>query len=547
MFLLLCLILLGATFSALFPLQSRLLEIAKQLKNTKEQTESLEEQLRTGFAQRANALDQLKVEGDKAIREQLAKANGEIDEALKPVIAKAKEPADAQAMIVRLAELQHAIQGAAERRYSKIDALTEWSANVADKAKQTQKALELAQKARTDGQLDLAKIYYVSAISHSPDDASILSAYADAVFASKPSAEDLARLRSITQVAMYQISPEQIPKALAILAKTTPGEVSQASQPGKIVPKSDWVGKLRDLTRVPLDMIFSDPAKLQARMDGLAEIADALTDQPSPNGDLEKQLTADFRKTEQTLAATKTTALLDQYLANLTASADKDPIKAVSIVQAAESVMAQLWGLDLGGLPGPLQKKIDAYPLRLKAGVDRIAEVKSAPFLAEIQKQMQRAKGVSSESNGPQIGMPGPLQTACDTYEDCFTKAQQAYAQVSSETLRKQLEPQLTAMRDFVISMKKKQFDAYQKWAVGEITRPFEAYDKSHWATDSDIMQFFDSYNIAKIDQNSLAPDTARMFNEVVGKFLSQLNSAEKVVKCERKMANAQKIKLENF
>ncbi len=261
MFLLLCLILLGVTFSALYPLRSQLAEISKQIEATKEQISSLEDQLKAGLSQRANALDQLKAESDKAIREQLAKANGEIDEALKPVIAAAKEPANAEAIIARLADLQRAIQGAADFRYRKIDAMTEWIAHAADKAKQTQKALELAQKARADGQLDLAKIYYVSAISHSPDDVAILSAYADAVFASKPSAEDVARLKSITQVAMYQISPEQIPKALAILAKTTPIEAAQDSQPGKLPPKLDWAGRLRDLTGVPLDTIFSDPAK----------------------------------------------------------------------------------------------------------------------------------------------------------------------------------------------------------------------------------------------------------------------------------------------
>ncbi len=261
---------------------------------------------------------------------------------------------------------------------------------------------------------------------------------------------------------------------------------------------------------------------------------------------MEKQLTAELRKTEQTLTAVRTTALLDQYLTNLTEAADKNPIKAVSIVQAAESVMAQLWGLDLGGLPGSLQKKIDAYPPKLKADVERIAEVKSVPFLAEIQKQMQRTEGVSLSSNGPKVGTPGPLQTACDTYEDCFKNAQQAYAQVSSETVRKQVEPQLTKMRDFVISTKRNQFDAYQKWVVDTISGAFSADKREWWTTKADTIKRFRDYMIVNIDQSSLSPETARVFNDVVGKFLANLD-AERVVAIEREMSNTQKMKPENF
>ena len=374
----------------------------------------------------------------------------------------------------------------------------------------------------------------------------MLSAYADAVFASKPSAEDVARLRSITQVAMYQISPEEIPKALAILAKTTPVETAQSSQPGKNAPQPDWAGRLQSLTGVPLDTIFSDPGKLQTRMDGLTEVADALADQPSPNGELEKRLTAELRKTEQTLTAMRTTALLDQYLTNLAEAVDNDPIKAISIVQAAESAMAQLWSLDLKGLPGPLQKKIDAYPLKLKVGVDQIAEVKSAPFLAEIEKQFGRWKGRSPSSGPPKIGTPGPLQADRDMYDEYFRRAQQAYAQISSEAARKKAEPTLIGMGKFVVLLQKEQFDAYQKWVVDTISGAFNA-DKREWITwKSDTMKRFNDYMIVNIDQSSLSPETARVFNDVIGKFLTNLD-AERVVAVEHEMSKTEKMKPENF
>jgi len=426
------------------------------------------------------------------------------------------------------------------------EASNEEQVNLAGKTQKTRLALDLALKAKSEGNNDLAKIYYISAMTHSPGDAEILSSYADAVLSARPSAEEIAQLRSIVQVAMYQVSPEEIPKALEILAKTTPHPQDKGSSPGKNDAKTDWAARFSASTSRPLDTIFSDSTQLQARIDELTEISEALGDHSSADGKLETQVRAELRKTEQTLAANRITALLDQYLTNLNSAVDSNPTKAMSIVQAAESVMLQLWSFDLAAVPELLQNKIDTYPSTFKSEVDRLAEIKSAPFLDVIQNQIKITNEFSAAQTKPKLDQVGPLQTHCDKFESCITTAHQAYTQISSENVKKKAEPVLVKLREELVSTKRKQFDAYQKWVVEKISDAFSE-DKKEWFTSKDdTIKRFHQFMIVNIDQSSLSPETARVFNDVVGRFMSNLD-ARRTVDVERDMSNTKKMKPDNF
>lgn len=309
-----------------------------------------------------------------------------------------------------------------------------------------QRALELAEEAKAAGRIDLAMIYHVNALTHEPSETKNLTACAEFVFSSKTTDSIIERLRSITQVVMYQIPPEDIPKALAILEKC--GNIKAES-----VVFSEEVGsnttieeQLSHIEATPIDEVVSDPEKLRERIQSLASIADSLPSSTPISKELEDRVAATLKQAEQTLVAVNAASLLDKYFSNLALTLEKDTVKSLSIVQTAEASISQFWGLDLQMLPKSLQERINAYPTKLKESVDKIAEVKSRPLLELVKTQANQAKqalNTARLSSSPKIRVPGPIQTACAVYEDCFTHAQHSYSQIVSEPMRKEADVSL--------------------------------------------------------------------------------------------------------
>lgn len=97
-----------------------------------------------------------------------------------------------------------------------------------------------------------------------------------------------------------------------------------------------------------------------------------------------------------------------------------------------------------------------------------------------------------------------------------------------------------------MIKAKKEQFEAYQKWVIGRIKSAFDEHHKEWWTTNDAIIKRFHEHLVVQIDQSSLSPETARVFNDVVGKFLAGL-PADKVVAVEHEMSMVEKMKVENF
>jgi hypothetical protein len=446
---------------------------------------------------------------------------------------------------LRLAALEQFIQNVADMTDQQAESFKMVSTN----NRASRRALELAAEAQAAGRHEQAMIYHVSALTHDPGDAKLLKACAEFVFSVKATDAMIAQLRAVTQVVMYQIPPEDLPQALEILAKCEKATVDTVAvvEPLQDKPNTVIEEQLALVLNTPIDELVSDTTRLRERVEALETIAESLQDTPSIEKDLEGRVNATLKLAEQTLTAASIASLLDQYFKNLDATVETDTVKSLSIVQTAEAAVAQFWSLDLPMLPKSLQERINAYPIRLKKSVDKIAEVRSAPYLAEINKQAERAASSARPSgNSPRIGVSGPIQTLSTVYEDCFAQAQRAHSQIVSDAARNQAEAILVSIRDRAVKVRKEQFDAYQKWVVGRIKAAFEEHHKEWWTTNDAIKKRFHDHDVVQIDQSSLSPETARVFNDVIGKFLAGL-PADQVVAVEHEMSTVEKMKVENF
>jgi tetrahydromethanopterin S-methyltransferase subunit H len=127
-----------------------------------------------------------------------------------------------------------------------------------------------------------------------------------------------------------------------------------------------------------------------------------------------------------------------------------------------------------------------------------------------------------------------------------MTDAKAAAVNISSTAGRKEVETALQEIGNLSVSVKRKQFDAYQKWAVkvcGEAHNTFTSW--GNWMT-SGYMGAFDETVLTSVDQGLLAPETARLFNDVVQEFFAKMSGDGRYWKT-KDLAEDEKKKMEEF
>jgi hypothetical protein len=415
-----------------------------------------------------------------------------------------------------------------------------------DKTQPAMEAVALAKAAEQAGDMNLAKIYYLSAVNHAPSEFSHLKNYADIVFRDPAAAtEDFARLKSVLQISLYQIPPANVTNALALLSETEQRENQLIAGQTPKLAMVNWREQYDQIAKaLPLDDTWSDLKRLAKRWESLNQIAESLREEPSQSNLLE-QVESDAELTQSVLSASRLTQVMDTILQSLDTSVKQQPEKAVSQLQTAEATLGQLWGIDfnVAGWPKLLSDKVDDYPKAIQSYVEKVAEVKSRPAIAKLEKALADAKNY-------QIGnAKNKYQQALVYYDGCVSNAIDAAQNISSVAGRKEADDAVKGIRDMALDAKRRQFDAYQKWAVivcSQALNTFNGYNGNKgWFTEK-WMNAFDGTDLAIVDQNLLAPETARLFNDIVQDFLKKMNGDGQFYKT-RDLAEKAKRKLEDF
>ena len=420
-----------------------------------------------------------------------------------------------------------------------LDDLVNSGALFPDKTKPALEAVALAKAAEQSGDTNLAKIYYLSAVNHAPSEFSHLKNYADIVFRDPATtAEDFARLKSVLQISLYQIPPASVTNALALLGETEQRENQLiAAQTPKPVPVN-WQEQFDQITKaLPLDTAWNDFKELSKRLNGLNQIAESLREEPSQTNLLE-QVESEAELTQNVLTASRLAQVMDTILQSLDSSVEQ-PEKAVSQLQTAEATLGQLWGIDfnVSGWPESLSEKVAAYPKAIQSYVEKVAEVKSRPAIAKLENALANAKNYQIRN------AKNKFQQAVVYYDGCVSNAIDAAQNISSVAGRKEADDAIKGIRDMTLDAKRRQFDAYQKWVVGVCS---DAFDRFNSMGPFQVMPVYKVTALPRIDQGVLAPETARLFNDVVQKYVGKMNGDEHA-STDKEMAEGKKNRLEDF
>jgi len=431
-----------------------------------------------------------------------------------------------------------------------LDDLVNSGALFPDKTKPALEAVALAQAAEQAGDTNLAKIYYLSAVNHAPSEFSHLKNYSDIVFRDPAvTTEDFDRLKSVLQISLYQIPPTSVTNALALLSETQQRENQLiVAQTPKIVPVN-WQDQFDQITKAsPLDVTWSDPKQLSKRWENFNQIAESLREEPSQTNLLE-QVENEAELTQNVLTASRLAQVMDIILQSLDSSVKQQPEKAVSQLQTAEATLGQLWGIDFNivGWPKALNDKVNAYPKAIQSYVEKVAEVKSRPYVNQIRDVIAKAKAYKIEK------ADNKCQKAWEHYDHCLSDVKAAAVNISSTDGRKEAESALQEIANLGVSVKRDQYDAYQRWAIECCKDAFDKYSSFTTMTRDHAWQCFYAGDLASIDQIVLSPDVSRIFNDVMSKITVDAKGhmwgldGENVFSMQQQCAEAQKQKLEDF
>lgn len=419
-----------------------------------------------------------------------------------------------------------------------LDDLVNSGAMFPDKSKPAHEAIALALAAEKSGDINLAKIYYISAINHAPSEFSILKDYTTLVFNSTASVEDFDRLKSVIQISLYQIPPANISSALDLLKETIRRDDELlAAQTPKPTPVN-WKERFEQFTKAnPLEKSWTNLSQMSNRWAGLSAIIESLREEQSDSS-LTTQAQRELELTQRVLAAVRLTTAIDTMIAALDSSPEQ-PEKAVSLLQTAEATLGQLWGVDSTDWPAALRTKVDQYAKDIQSRVEIVAQVKSRPFVKKLGLALADARNykVGKESDR--------YQRALIYYDGCLSNAAEAAQKISSADGHKTIDLTLKEIREIALVAKQKQFDAYQKWAVQVCSAAYKEYDQWNWSQGK-YMDAFDRTLLTSVDPSLLAPETARLFNDVVQKFFDKFKGDGEFWK-SKDLAEHSKKKLEDF
>ncbi len=424
----------------------------------------------------------------------------------------------------------------------RLDDLLVSGALFPDKSVPAAEAVKMAKAALATGDQNIAKIYLLSAVNHAPSVFNHLRDYSEIILQDKASTvEDLVRLKSVLQVSLYQIPPAGIGDALKLLERTVQKENDLlALQNPRPVPV-DWRERFAQVVATnKLDESVGDLKRLGSRLESLNEIAESLREEQT-DPDLRRNVEMEFELTQRVLTAARLSQTLDIVLRQLNDATTSQPEKAVSLLQTAEGMLGQLWGIDSAGFPAALRQKADQFPQAIQVQVERVAEAKSAPYLREIEQLLASAKSFRHGA------AKNECQRALNHYDQCLQSAATVFDNITSTRLREKARTTIEKIRTLAVDARKKQFDAYQRWAVGACREAYDIFngDKEGWFTQK-WMNAFDETNLMFVDESKLAPETARLFSEIVQKFLGKMNGDGAFYK-SKAMAEAKKKALEDF
>ncbi len=401
-------------------------------------------------------------------------------------------------------------------------------------------AFELSKKAYSNGSIEMAQVYMLSALNHSPGSYKYLKGYSDIVL-KHHSINNLNKLMSLLEISLYQVNPENIPNVKSIMEDVAQAQNKYyASLEKNNENKIDVAALYSSLKGVYLEEIAQSQGQLVDREEKLQKIIPQLENSNLKN---KKELISDINKklneTQITLDVLLKCKYIDSCLKKINSSNIASD-KAVSIIQAAQNILPQFWGVDLDVIPEVLAKKINGYPSRINKLIEQIAAARSMPYF-------DRIKGIYSEIESLDIkDETNTCQSVINLIYKKMSIIPQYIGMIKSEKINAKTQVVIQKINKKIQKLREKQYERYNQKAV-EICSGIWQIWKDTGASDDACWHILRNCDLAKIDQRLLKPEVGALVSRILSTILGELDSPTDKVKAEILIAETAKYRLEDF
>lgn len=392
--------------------------------------------------------------------------------------------------------------------------------------------------------IDMAKVYCMNAINHSPTKKLYFEKLVEIVDRNPNSLkEEWEQVKSALEIGMFQVVSSDIDGVRSLLAKTL--ERIEAIEARELAAQKEnnkealalLLVELRDGT-LSLEEVFARNGLdrvvlLQKRLEAIGEI-----DKDDLKAEDITWLEDQILRTRALLEYFGLVDSIDTYLARAEKllGQGRPELGAVNIVvQAANQSLSQALGLEMSTLPESAPDTLHAFAKRIERIEARFNRIKSEPCYAEIKRYIAEADAVSVCS---------PYQEKIETLDKSLFAISQRLAYVYDGSMRDAVEASLKTISEKQGKCRQAQYKAYQAWTIERCCKGMAKYKVWTRVDQVDAISVIDDYLI-DIDSTLLTPDVSRLYHDVLGKQLAEINS--KMVDVEVGLAKAEKKTLADF
>jgi hypothetical protein len=350
----------------------------------------------------------------------------------------------------------------------------------------------------------------------------------------------LDRLRSVLQMAAYQVESADLPHVLKLIESVEQSRERASgvgASHGGPDPGPDPRGRWEELSKSDPGL-WQDSTKIAARIRSLEDFLSTLDEQDDPPADLKAEAAAELLRWSEIAQAARQCAYIDACLSRLRKGEDLSTQRAVAIIQAAENAVPSLWGIGPSALPPALKAKIDGYPEQIESLVAKIGKARSTSILGQIRTGLK-----GDAERGPDQ----KWQEKCAAIEKQLREAQVLATRLTSPDSLLDAQKLIEQRSEDLKRCRNNQYYDYQSWVINKSDSAFRAYMLYRFGlSEADARRIFRDHTLAEVDQSLLSPEVSRIFNDVLGKLTAEMGP-EALVAMEKEMGTMTKKKLEDF
>ena len=404
---------------------------------------------------------------------------------------------------------------------------------------QAEEALKLAKKYIQSDNFEVARIYLLNAINHSPTKLKYLSELLT-LFQNHYTSNQTAinEFRSVFELSLFQLDPKEINEAIKYIS-----ELDNAAQKlidpitETSIETTNWSEEYLAVKNGDLNEISTDPDKLLDRINKLTIILSNIRNSDKETDQYLSSIQDDIDTTQNYYSLSIVAKKIENYIMLLEKEVNYASQVASARLLAASSSMSVFWQYDLNQLPSKLAILIqNELPNKLRDFEDKINEAKSLPIFEKTNKIL-----VDTSNNES-----GTYQDKIDREKKAIEIAINLMRNITFRKFQDEIRNNIIILQKNITFSKRQQFIAYQKWASEVCSDVFDSIDDEYSLSDDDAIRIFYNSELSEIDLRLASPEVSQAYNKVLQKILGEL-PGKKAFKIQKTLMTSDKKKMEDF